>query len=501
VREVERKFRASRGLVLPDLTGRIPSVASIDPAVTHRMTAVYYDTSDLRLARAGITLRHRPGGSDDGWHLKLPLGPRANGVRDELQRPGNGTEPPEELGKLVTAYVRFAEVQPAATLITDRQSLVLRDEAGAPLAEIVDDQVTVQGVGRVSAGFREIEVEDCGGGDEVLSAVSNVLQEAGAVGGEFMPKLVRSLGARATAPPDPPLPEPARPTDPAGVVLTGYLRENVRKLIAEDVRFRQSGADAVHQLRVAARRMRTALKAFAPLVDLEWADPLRDELKWFASTLGVSRDSEVLLERLLGELDRMSPELVLGPMRARLEQFVGGALASGLAEAQELLDSERYLTLLERLVDGAWTPRMTELAAAPARDVLPGLVRKSWHRLGVRVARVRETHDPGDYHEVRIAAKRARYAAEAVAPVFGLPAARFAKEVVKIQDVLGEHQDAITAQETLRRLAQSSSGRSVGFTCGLLHAVEQRRAAAAREQFHEIWPEVARRRYRSWLTP
>src|SRR3954467_4593624 len=219
MKEIERKYRASRGLVLPDLTGRVPSVASIDAPVSHRMVAVYYDTPDLRLAREGITLRHRTGGSDDGWHLKLPLGPMANGVREEMQLPGDGSEPPDQLRQLVSAYVRFAFVQPAATLVTDRQTLVLRDEAGASLAELVDDQVTVQGVGRVSAGFREIEVEDCGGGPDVLSAVSDVLQVAGAVGGEFRPKLVRSLGARAPAPPDPPLPEPARPSDPAGLVL------------------------------------------------------------------------------------------------------------------------------------------------------------------------------------------------------------------------------------------------------------------------------------------
>src|SRR5205085_3736814 len=111
-------------------------------------------------------------------------------------------------------------------------------------------------------------------------------------------------------------------------------------------------------------------------------------------------------------------------------------------------------------------PRLTDVAARRADIVLPGLVRASWRRLGSGVARVRETGAPGDYHEVRIRAKRARYAAEVVAPAFGKPAARFAGQVERIQEALGEHQDAVTAQETLRRLAQTSSGRSVGFTCG-----------------------------------
>jgi CHAD domain-containing protein len=401
---------------------------------------------------------------------------------------------------MVTAYVRFADVAPAATLVTERHSLVLRDEAGAPLAEIVDDQVTVQGVGRVSAGFREIEVEDCGGGSDVLTAVGDMLQEAGAVGGEFMPKLVRSLGARATAPPDPPLPDPVGPGDPAGRVLTGYLRANVRRLLSEDVRFRLSGDDAVHQLRVAARRLRTALRVFQTLFDEEWAGPLREELKWLASNLGASRDAEVLLARLNDDIDRLPADLVLGPVRAKVQQFVGGQLATGLEQAEQTLNDERYVALLERLVDAAWSPRLTDLAAERASAVLPDLVRAAWRKLGIGVARVRETHAAGDYHQVRIAAKRARYAAEAVEPAFGKPAARFARQVVRIQDVLGEHQDAVTAQDTLRRLAQTSSGRPVGFTCGLLHALEGSRAAAARAEFEVVWPEVARRRYRGWLT-
>jgi CHAD domain-containing protein len=288
--------------------------------------------------------------------------------------------------------------------------------------------------------------------------------------------------------------------DPAGRLLTGYLRTHARKLLAEDVRFRLDGADAVHQLRVSARRMRTALKVFAPLVDEEWAGALVDELRWLATSLGVARDAEVLLARLLADVEELPAEAVLGPVRARIEQYVGGQLADGLARAEETLNDERYVALLERIVDGAWSPRLTAAADGRAATVLPPLVRAAWRRVGVGVARVRQTHQPGDYHRVRIAAKRARYAAEAVEPAFGKPAARFARHVVRVQDVLGEHQDAIVAQQTLRRLAQSPAGKPVGFTCGLLHALEERRAAAARAEFAQLWPKVARRRYRAWFT-
>jgi CHAD domain-containing protein len=208
----------------------------------------------------------------------------------------------------------------------------------------------------------------------------------------------------------------------------------------------------------------------------------------------------VLLKRLNADIDELPDDLVLGPVRARVQQFVGGKFAEGMELAGQTLADERYIALLERLVDAAWSPRLTSVAADRAANVVPDLVRGAWRKLGVGVARVRETRLPGDYHRVRIAAKRARYAAEAAQPAFGKPAARFARQIVRLQDVLGEHQDAVTAQETLRQLAQSSSGRTVGFTCGLLHALEERRAAAARADFETVWPDVARRRYRSWLT-
>jgi CHAD domain-containing protein len=192
-------------------------------------------------------------------------------------------------------------------------------------------------------------------------------------------------------------------------------------------------------------------------------------------------------------------DVTLGPVRARLEQVIGGRLDGAVAESEKVLDGERYLTLLERLVDAAWSPRTTPEAERPARDVLPALVRNDWRRLAARVARAHHSGVPEDYHQVRIAAKRLRYAAEAVAPAFGKPASRLAEQAERVQELLGEHQDAMVSQETLRAMAASPAGRSVGFTLGLLHQREEARALAARSEFVEVWAEVRRRRYRDWL--
>jgi hypothetical protein len=149
-------------------------VASTDVPVRRELKAVYWDTSDLRLAREGITLRHRSGEGDDkdGWHLKLPVhGARvpdaSTATRDELHAVGEAEQIPDQLRDLVTAWARNAVLGPVATLVTQRTLLVLRDEAGVALAEVTDDLVSVLNAGHVAGRFREIEVEDAAGGPAV----------------------------------------------------------------------------------------------------------------------------------------------------------------------------------------------------------------------------------------------------------------------------------------------------------------------------------------------
>src|SRR6478735_11721915 len=103
-REIERKYESDDG-ALPDLT-RVPGVATVlDKGVTH-LDATYHDTADQRLTAASVTLRRRTGGSDAGWHLKLPVAP---GVRDEIRAPLSDTLP-DELAALVRSRVRDVEL-------------------------------------------------------------------------------------------------------------------------------------------------------------------------------------------------------------------------------------------------------------------------------------------------------------------------------------------------------------------------------------------------------
>jgi CHAD domain-containing protein len=234
--------------------------------------------------------------------------------------------------------------------------------------------------------------------------------------------------------------------------------------------------------------LRSGLRVFAPLVDPEWSKHLRDELGWSASELGLSRDSEVLLARLdahadeLGETDaRLIHEHVDPLMHAKAE--------AGRLEALEAMRSERHLALLDALVDAANNPQLTDAAAAPAREALPPLFAKAWRKLAREVKALTLDGPAEEWHETRITAKRARYAAEALVPVFGAPAKGLASSLSGVTEQLGEHQDASIAKDTCRELAEHFDG-PTGFALGLLHAYEGEQELIARVKLYEEWPAV-----------
>ena len=185
--------------------------------------------------------------------------------------------------------------------------------------ELTDDLVSVLSSGHVAGRFREIEVEDRGGGTRRDRGGQRRTARARRGGWRVLTRRWCGRSARR----QPPIPTrrcPARVglDEPARCAVRDLLRRNVRTLIANDVAVRREQPDAVHQMRVAARRLRSALKTFGPLLDPEWAGSLRAELKWLADALAGARDNEVLLERLTPDLDRLADDLVVGPVRAKI---------------------------------------------------------------------------------------------------------------------------------------------------------------------------------------
>jgi len=482
---------------LPDLA-RIDGVqrAQAQPAFTMRND--YYDTADLRLFRWGITLRRREGGPDEGWHLKLPVSGRGHGVRDEIRAPLSA-DVPVELARLVTPFARGKALEYVAGLRTHRAPVVLFDSAGTARIEVVDDHVDIIG----GASFREIEAEALPGTDgtldeAMLDRVSEELLSRGAVPGT-MSKAGAALGPRAAVPPEAAeIPWPDA-TASAGEVVHAYLAHHVRRLILADLMLRRDLPDAVHQMRVSARRLRSGLKVFAPLLDAGWADHLRTELGWMASSLGDARDTEVLKKRL----DAHARDLDGGDgVRAAevVDAVLSAQMVSAVTAARAAVDSERYMALLEDLVDAARRAPMTARADAPAGEVLPRLVGKAYRRLARRVDDLDVDAPSSQWHEARIAAKRARYAADAVAPVLGHANGELAERLADVTEVLGSHQDAHVAQLALREMVAAPLDPQDAFALGRLMALEADAEMADRAAFLALWPTVRKAARKAGLT-
>jgi len=496
-REIELKFRVHALFEWPDFS---TVEEQIDDLPTVSMTAIYHDTADLTLFRWGVTLRRREGGSDEGWHMKLPVLGDEDWARDELHVPlesGAVGQVPAELVDIIAPLVRAQDLSPVVELRTERTPHIVHDAEGTRLVELVDDTVTVvDQAGAPLAIFREIEIElldnESTAARDAMERLSKELISAGAVPGTVS-KAAAALGPRAQAPADvPELPMPSK-TGIAADAVRAAIAGHVRDLIFADVAVRRGLPDAVHQVRVAARRLRSILRTFDPLLDHAWAEALENELAWLASEMGVIRDSEVLEERLLTHSDQLEDEqaeLASAVIKKALDRRVEDARAGAMAA----LRSDRHTHLMEDLVAAARTPQLLDEAYQACEDVLPPLVAKAWRDLTKACGRLTLDGPAPAWHRARIKAKRARYAVDAVLPVFhGGDTRRFARALADITSLLGDHQDAYVAQEFLRELAGASdtSGQA-GFALGLLHAVEIEAEFQNRREFAALWSSTKR---------
>ncbi len=499
--EREVKLAAWPGFRLPDLDSVAPG-ARTRRRETVDLDATYFDTADLRLARRGMTLRHRRRGARETWTLKLPRPSSDPSVisREEVDVVGPPGEVPEPLALLVAADVRTAELVAVARLVTVRRRTLVLDADGEPLVEVDDDEVSVMDGGRVAARFRELEVEIATEAeDEVAARVVDRLAQAGAELAGPVPKVARALGPRSSHPPEA-APVTLPPAPSAGAVVGAALREAAtRLLVHHPVAVVGADPEGVHQMRVAARRLRSDLRTFRPLVDRAVTDPVRDELRWLGQVLGAVRDPDVLADQM-----RSVGEDVLDVEdRPRLDHALVRMAAerdSAQVALHGVLGSDRYRRLLDQVVALAEAPPLTAAAATPAVDVLPGLVAKPWRDLRRRVAALGEAPSDHALHDVRKRAKQVRYATEAVAPAVGREARKTAKRLAAVQDVLGDHQDTVVAEEWLRRAATAAgTGAAEAFVLGVVVAGEREVRRARRDEWWGRWEKAADADRWSWL--
>lgn len=493
---LEREFKLSA----PERF-RLPSLADLGPGIVaapeevHRYSAVYYDTEDLRLTRWDCGLRHR---TSDGWTVKLAAeagGPAL--VRREFHFGGSPQQPPEAALDLLLAITRGARVGPVARLRTIRRRLRIRDGEDRELAEVTNDHVAVVEAGRVVRRFREVELEVAGPcPPEVVEAILARLRAAGTGPAHRVAKQLRALGLESGVVWEVAIPE-LGPEDSGAQVMRWALARSVVSLVRHDAGVRvDEDVEDVHQMRVATRRLRSQLRSFRPLLDEAWARDLEGRLRELGAVLGRVRDADVLLARL----ETAREQLGVADARAAKELVdrLSETRRHDLSALLDTLRSEPYRQLVDDLIEAARSPRVLPPARGPAQPVLARLVRRRWKQLAKAVRRLSAEPSGAELHRVRIRAKHTRYAAEAVVPVFGRPARRFAKGVRRVQQVLGDHQDAVVTDAWLREVAETLP-REVAFAAGTLAAREGELACEALARWPTVWREISERRRRDWL--
>ena len=465
--EREVKLAPPESLDLESLGGTRAPARSFD--------STYYDTAERDLLRRGVTLRRRIERRKGAWQLKVPSGK----ARVELEF-ADAESPPGEATELLLALTRRAPLEAVARLKTRRETIRV-DRDGVHVADVVRDAVTVLDGEEVVGAFDEVEIELADGAEDDLELLERALREAGATDAGGPSKLARALGVPPGAVNGGPPPEES----PAGDPPAGAARPG------------RASSCCTIRARAPASIPRTCTSPAWPRAGCapssapgricstaQWADEVRDELKWVGGTLGVVRDQDVLIERLRAEAD----ELERGRSRRARRRCSPRSTPSARrprAEFPATLDSDRYLALLDRLETDP-----------PLRDDTDATLTEIWRR------EYRRTRKALRALERRLARRRAARGADprqaralrggARGPELGKKGAAFVEAAKELQDVLGAHQDAVVGEEVLRRLAPELPGAALAMG-RLVDRERARRADARAPPGRRAWRELARR--------
>ena len=510
--EVEKKYDVGADAEVPALA-ELPGVARVGEPRLDTLEAVYFDTGAHTLASRSITLRRRTGGADAGWHLKLPSegpGSGSEGSGPDAEPQGRDAEPqrrrelhaplgqpavvPDSLQAYLWVYLRGEDTTPVVRLRTQRTTYPLYGEDGAHLADLADDCVTaeVPGAGGGPGStqeWREWELELVHGSPDLFPAAEELLAAAGALPAKHQSKLAKALGesGASEAGPKPDAPPPGK-KGPAADLLTAYLAAQVREILVHDPGVRLEEPEAVHDLRSATRRARSALEAYRRFYNALAVRHLAAELKWLGRVLGVPRDADVMLDRLRTHAAGLPPGSASVAVTDRLEDELGASRDAAHRKLQMAMVSARYFDLLDALEAFLGSPPVRPGGEAPAGEAAGRQVAKAAKRLRRSDKAARRAHRGAEHetalHGVRKDAKRLRHVAESAEPVLGKRAAKIAKAAHSLQQILGDFHDSVVARDLLvKLLAAPELPEAVASAYVTLHTQQVQLAAEAEAQY------------------
>jgi len=502
--EVEWQFAA------PDLertlrwlqSANVPGYQVV-PGSSKQLDDTYFDTSDWRIHRARFTCRVRRKTSE----AELTLKSMADAVgsmrsRTELTEPllledaGTPSAAPGACGEMTRLIGGRHTLVPIFSLRTNRTTFELYDDGGR-LGEIAVDDTSIPVAEDAPARLQRIEVEvDAAAVARAQRFVDVLIAAAGLepAGTSKFEAALLATGLEVASPAEALGPTVVTADMTAGEAAFAILRKHFQVFLANEAGTRVGeDIEGLHDMRVATRRMRAAMGAFAPYLPARM-QLLRSELGWIAASLGAVRDLDVQIERMAEwreaaghdrshTLDGIDALLALRRQRARKRMLFA-------------LDSRRYDRLVERF---ATSLRRGPLQSfAPGRvailGIAPDLVEKRYRRVRRQGDPIGSSSPPERYHELRIEAKKLRYALEFVGPIYGKQALAFSARVTALQDVLGLHQDAYVAIAELEEMA-ATSARKLGPAALLaMGAIVERyrlHASELRSQFPKVYKPLA----------
>ena len=447
---------AAPRLINPDL-GLHNLVARAGHNAAYTIDVTLLDAPDHRLIRSGVLLAHRVLDGRGEWYLTAPdwqpLLPK-----DRIELMGHA-ELPEALADLIRPLRRRATLGPVAGLTCDRREFALRDDRGTTLALLRDDKVTVRRGGLTTARYREVLLTPIehgpGIGDEQTAWLDRAFITAGATSVSKFPRLVARLGAPATGPTDLPVPERFDADAPFRHFVAQLLALRLRHIVEADLAIRGGHLGALGRLSDEAARLRDELKGLSPVLDEDWVEDLYDELGWI-SLDAAPTDSD--------GRDRLA---------ARLR-------------------SERYLTVLERLVGAVRAPGLAGVRAESAGVVLAGLVGDAVDRLRRAADPLTPTSSEAEWDEAWREIGRLQWVLDVAGQVLPddpalipgrLTAA--ARLLAQIHDLRSSEADALVLVAGLPPEQAFAAGRDFERETG--------RARRVRRQFVREWAKITRR--------
>ena len=490
------KFSAAETLTLPPLH-ELPGVARVGQQQAFTRTETRYDSPDRALERHGLSVRRITDDAGTRWERSAPWdlpetetrtpswletapgSPGSSGSSGSSGADGPDGRVPAGLLANLQGVLRGRPLEPVESVTRQILRYELQDGSGAVAAWVTDEAVQAgiphRGTGGLRAGGRSWAAD--GPDADLVEQIADMFRQAGA---DPAPEEAEPAGR-----------EPPGPKSSMGSLLQSYLGEQFTEILRHEPRVRGGDPDGVHKMRVATRRMRSALASYRLVLAPEPATWLRGELRWLAGVLGAARDAQVMRHRLKDLVAAEPEDLVMGPIAARIDEELLDDYRKAYGRIREVLESDRYFLALDRLEALVSAPAWTGTAEDPAGPAAAGMIRRDRKRLHRRVRRTRQLSG-SEYaealHDARKDAKRLRYAAEVWAMVQPAKAGTVVDAAERVQKILGEYQDSVVTRGYLRRMGASASAAGEnGFTYGRLHALEQANAQKAQEKFLAAW--------------